>query len=308
MRSSIVCLGCGALSCSHEPFLDLSLPVPRAKRGGGAQGGASPCAMAAISGSPIVKPEDVLCRLHSDLASPHPQLRLGACLQAFGGFSPLVPQVTVLIYSSHSPVGAKDPMTSRGRCGLLRAGAPEPLYGENAYQCDKCKGGRTAKGVGQDDQAALERGQPAIKWLQVLDHMDSGARLARKTSLLPECVSISHYTSAPISLADLPLPSGAHAAPQALQNDGSTSAQARHPRFAPDVLTNSRSPAGRLPRPCWFPCRVVPRRHLMTRLLPCRQCRFLLSSISRPSARKERPSSTLPTNRKIPSSRRRHVC
>ena len=29
LRSTIVCCTCGSVSCAHEPFLDLSLPMPR---------------------------------------------------------------------------------------------------------------------------------------------------------------------------------------------------------------------------------------------------------------------------------------
>ena len=35
VRSSIVCLNCGAVSCSNEPFLDMSLPIPRTKTAAG---------------------------------------------------------------------------------------------------------------------------------------------------------------------------------------------------------------------------------------------------------------------------------
>ena len=99
IRSSIVCLNCGALSCSHEPFLDLSLPVPRTKRADRSQS-----AMPPIPGSPAVTSEEVLARLHTDLASPHAQLRLGACLQAFGEHCPHLSRIASprVLYGSHS--------------------------------------------------------------------------------------------------------------------------------------------------------------------------------------------------------------
>jgi len=113
LRSTIVCLSCGAVSCASEPCLDISLPIPSWKRrqqaqaaeGGAAAGvvsaaadtaasaSASAVASAAataaltaafegVSGS-AVDVADVLARLPAELTAAHKQIRLGACLQAF---------------------------------------------------------------------------------------------------------------------------------------------------------------------------------------------------------------------------------
>ena len=108
LRSTVVCCTCGHVSCSHEPFLDLSLPLPlqgqfpltgaAAQQGGdagpaGAGGSAdgSHAGNGASEGGGFCSAEELkvgltaeaLAKLPSQLTSVHSQLRLSACLQAF---------------------------------------------------------------------------------------------------------------------------------------------------------------------------------------------------------------------------------
>ena len=118
LRSTIVCLTCGSVSCSYEPFLDLSLPIPGtedapvtvwpAERPAAAKAAIS-AAKAAISADALnrsppsgtrVSADDVLAKLPAEQRAAHKRLHLGACLQAFA--------------------------------------APEWLQGDDAYHCEKC--------------------------------------------------------------------------------------------------------------------------------------------------------------------------
>ena len=148
LRSTVVCLSCGSVSCSYEPFLDLSLPIPN-HCGTCAPGskGAAPAAEANFEGAGEKATRtlwEVLAKLPIEQRSAHANLQLGACLQAFA--------------------------------------APESLVGADAYACEKCakeKGGDAAvkaakaakaakgKGKGKGGDAAAVPGQPALKWLQV---------------------------------------------------------------------------------------------------------------------------------------------
>ena len=104
LRSTVVCLTCGGVSCSRESFLDLSLPIPR--RSGWEQsktnGASESAAVHDVEGA-AVPASAVLAKLPADLSTPHTsgERRLVACLQAFA--------------------------------------APEVLQGEDAYVCDACR-------------------------------------------------------------------------------------------------------------------------------------------------------------------------
>ena len=147
IRSTVVCCNCGTVSCSHEPFLDLSLPIPRLKpwgkgrgsagQSGPRQNGPQPSGDStsaggvadALSGSVA---DAVLAMLPADLSAAHEQLRLSACLQAFG--------------------------------------APEALVGTDAYACDKCAAAEpptSATAASTSEKSPERRGQPALKFLQV---------------------------------------------------------------------------------------------------------------------------------------------
>ena len=154
LRSTIVCCTCGSVSCAHEPFLDLSLPVPRRGRlptaaeadaddantaeGGdaAADGVASGDGDSAHGGAPIGLTEAVLAKLPAELTAAQPSLQLRSCLAAF--------------------------------C------APETLRGENAYDCDVCAKAVAAEAATKADAQADASGappakpkQPGVKWLQV---------------------------------------------------------------------------------------------------------------------------------------------
>ncbi len=73
-RSTVVCLSCGHVSCSHEPFLDLSLPIPRK---------AERAAAVAPSNGVAAGSVGVLAKPPSELTAPHEQLHLASCLQAY---------------------------------------------------------------------------------------------------------------------------------------------------------------------------------------------------------------------------------
>ena len=162
VRSSIVCLNCGAVSCSNEPFLDMSLPIPRTKTAAGswaAAVGGSGDASSSSNGADIagvvaaadangedgsgtaapleaigsaIAASDVLSKLPAELTSAHEQKRLTGCLQAFA--------------------------------------APEILQGENAYVCDECLKAARARAakVGEEPPAADKVRQPAVRWLQIM--------------------------------------------------------------------------------------------------------------------------------------------
>ena len=133
LRSTVVCLTCGAVSTSHEPFLDMSLPIPRIARKGSVGSPTTEAAMhaeiAVVAGSRVAA-ADVLAKLPSELTATHERMRLAACLQAFG--------------------------------------APEVLHGENAYTCTWCrdKAKAEAENVGGGDAPPMG-GQPALKWVQI---------------------------------------------------------------------------------------------------------------------------------------------
>ena len=171
LRSTIVCLTCGSVSCSHEPFLDLSLPIPRrparrptptgANEGGGsaADGGEGAAAAAAAAAAPAagataggggvaagspgggaavsgdlkstIVAQEVMAKLPKELTTPHEEMQLAACLQAFS--------------------------------------APETLSGENAYVCETCDAAikKASEARGEKMPPAEQRGQPALKWLQL---------------------------------------------------------------------------------------------------------------------------------------------
>ena len=179
LRSTIVCLSCGAVSCSYEPFLDLSLSIPKPT---GAPGGGSGGVGAAsngtpnanghppggaggsaahgggkhvgngVGGSPLerIPEEQVLAKLAPEQRTAHDRLQLSACLQAFS--------------------------------------APESLDGEDAYHCEACakRAKEAAERQAAERRASVEgasgheaanppakpiapasKGQPALKWLQV---------------------------------------------------------------------------------------------------------------------------------------------
>lgn len=97
---------------SHEPFLDLSLPIPsKASRAAaaaeavekdGADGGGLGAAGSAFDGfgGSALMAADVLAHLSPEMSAPHEGVKLTACLQSLS--------------------------------------APEKLEGENAYVCDEC--------------------------------------------------------------------------------------------------------------------------------------------------------------------------
>ena len=80
MRSSIVCLSCGAVSCSDESFLDLSLPIPRTKNGAAARVAPDASVVGAEGAAHAAR---VLDQLGTELTTPPSTLGLSACLQAF---------------------------------------------------------------------------------------------------------------------------------------------------------------------------------------------------------------------------------
>eukprot|EP00964_Phaeocystis_antarctica_P099148 scaffold65035_cov72-Phaeocystis_antarctica.AAC.1 len=100
IRSSVVCLGCGGVSCSTEPITDLSLPIPHSRRGALEAPPepptlAGPAATAAHEGGDGAAAADgdaaahkmhemrerVLAKLPHELKVPPAQLGLAACLQ-----------------------------------------------------------------------------------------------------------------------------------------------------------------------------------------------------------------------------------
>jgi len=147
IRSSIVCLGCGGVSCSTEPITDLSLPIPHSRRGTleapqeppapSGLAATTPCeggddAAAAEGGTAREMREmreRVLAKLPHELKAPPAQLGLAACLHSL--------------------------------CTL------ETLEGENAYSCDKCADAARAQAAAAGRPLPPSMGQPALKWLQV---------------------------------------------------------------------------------------------------------------------------------------------
>jgi hypothetical protein len=134
IRSSIVCLSCGGVSCAKESFLDLSLPIPR---GGKKAAHAGVVASVPAAGKAGARGgatfQEVTARLPAELTAPPAAHGLGACLQAF--------------------------------C------SPETLHGEDAYACERCaeecKNKGRPEGLGKGGAAEEKRGEPAVKWLQV---------------------------------------------------------------------------------------------------------------------------------------------
>ena len=167
LRSTIVCCTCGSVSCAHEPFLDLSLPLPRrgqfpllvspegvdggpkgSSGGGEGGGGGEACsggseggcgarvAFGEEDGQAGVLADAVCARLSAELVTArHSQLRLLSCLSAF--------------------------------CAV------ETLRGEDAYVCEACAKrakeqlATAAAAAAAPSTAPVPKGQPAIKWLQV---------------------------------------------------------------------------------------------------------------------------------------------
>ena len=148
IRSSVVCLGCGGVSCSTEPITDLSLPIPHSRRGA-LEAPPEPPTLAAPAATAAHEGEDgaaaadggaaahkmhemrerVLAKLPHELKVPPAQLGLAACLQSL--------------------------------CTL------ETLEGENAYSCDKCTAAARAQAAVAGLPPPPPTGQPALKWLQV---------------------------------------------------------------------------------------------------------------------------------------------
>ena len=148
LRSTIVCLTCGAVSCTSEPCLDISLPIPsrarrqahqQAQQQAQQQDSVSAVELTATStafdgvSSSAVGVADVLAKLPTELTTAHEQLHLGACLQAFA--------------------------------------APEAMCADNAYVCEECAKAKprrrhtTGHAAGQDESES--QGEPALKWLQL---------------------------------------------------------------------------------------------------------------------------------------------
>jgi ubiquitin C-terminal hydrolase len=160
LRSTVVCLTCGSVSCAREPFLDLSLPIvrprhpptpdepsraassPNASATAASGAAALPAAGAATAAAAVASPcsvdapagslaGDVLRSLPAELRDAHASARLAGCVQAL--------------------------------C------APEVLEGENAYLCGACDARltRAAQASGAPVPPIAARVQSALKWLQI---------------------------------------------------------------------------------------------------------------------------------------------
>jgi ubiquitin C-terminal hydrolase len=204
LRSTVVCCTCGSVSCAHEPFLDLSLPMPRRGRLDAQDGPQSPSSPRS-PGSPSSPAEDspvdspaVASGGARGFASGSPGRGGGSSGSGReGGGSADLSSADLtdeVLAKLPSVLTAKPSQLHLGSC-LAAFFAPETLRGDDAYDCDVCskraadaasKLGKEAKAAGKMDKAHVagahdgakgERElaqppspkpkQPGLKWLQV---------------------------------------------------------------------------------------------------------------------------------------------
>ena len=200
IRSSVVCLGCGGVSCSTDLITDLSLSIPHS-RPGVFEAPLEPPTLAARAATVAREGEDgvaaadggaaarkmhemrerVLAKLPRELKVPpahHEHLELAACLQSF--------------------------------CTL------ETLEGENAYSCNKCTDTARAEAANAGLSTPPLTGQPALKWLQVARtpraltlHLkrfrSAGSKMLKVDAVVrfPLVLDLSPYTCADTPVAHL---------------------------------------------------------------------------------------------------------
>ena len=151
LRSTIVCCTCGSVSCAHEPFLDLSLPMPRRGRLDAQDGPQSPSSPRS-PGSPGSPAEDspvdspaVASGGARGFASGSPGRgggssgsgREGGGSADLGldlGSADLTDEVLAQL---PSVLTSKPSQLHLGSC-LAAFFAPETLRGDDAYDCDVC--------------------------------------------------------------------------------------------------------------------------------------------------------------------------
>lgn len=150
-----MCLGCGHLSCSHEPFHDLSLPIPTCKVAAGGP---------AVTAAAKTKTNDTTASRTPSASLTEWQSWREVGVKASGN--------AVLARLPAPPSRSQVDVSS---C-LEAFTSPEWLDGDDRYVCDACaETHRASAPISADGAGAAavatarkESAQPALKWLQVV--------------------------------------------------------------------------------------------------------------------------------------------
>ena len=198
LRSTVVCLQCKQLSCRHEPFLDLSLPIPtppedpkpgeEPKPGGVDALVAGVDALAHAEWSPMPTSPDE-CRSAAQCAiAAHLVSTVGGAPSAHGS---LESSPNRKGNSSRGGGIGLEGTTSLSAC-LLEFLTPELLQGANAYECEVCQKAREER----EEAEAKARKEAEPK-----------AKNAEAEQLAEQLSAATPASSSPLSLADLRQPS-----------------------------------------------------------------------------------------------------
>ena len=154
LRSSVVCLSCGQISTSTEPFLDLSLPIPRMRRDREAAATAEPAVVEPAGAADASDAADAADAADADAdadagGGPAVSREAAAAREAAvareeaGAAARSGVKTRVL---AQLPEALREPPVQLGLAACLQALlAPETLEGENAYSCDACAAQAQAK-------------------------------------------------------------------------------------------------------------------------------------------------------------------
>ena len=150
------------MSTSTEPFLDLSLPIPRMRRGREASSAAEPTAADAATGAAAAAAAGDDDDDHADAAHADAHAAHADAADAAGGGPASAREAAAASSAAASasssssaaaasrggakarvlaqlPQALREPPARLGLAACLQALlAPETLEGENAYSCDKC--------------------------------------------------------------------------------------------------------------------------------------------------------------------------